>query len=224
VGADTTEFYPALSDEESGFAVSRDWSLTARRLHDEFATSVGLINGKRCMGGMLELMMHCHFLVAVETAAVGMPEVTLPVVPGMEGCHWPFRRADAEQWPKLLGLLLEGRPISASDTVGWLVDFAGPLADGLQVAWQIASGGEHGVARRAVVERPLDVSAVQVPYLNESASPEGRKAIIDTVRAACGAGLSDALEVQARHSGGFMTHDACRKGVIGTAHRKTMVV
>ena len=68
--------------------MSRRWSATARRLHDEFAVSVGVVNGKRCLGGMLELMMHCHVLIAVEGAQLGMPEVTLPVVPGMEGCHW----------------------------------------------------------------------------------------------------------------------------------------
>ena len=67
---------------------------------------------------MLELMMHCHYLVAVEDADLGFPEVTLPVIPGMEGCHWPFRKADAEHRPKLLRLLLEGRSIRATETVG----------------------------------------------------------------------------------------------------------
>ena len=96
VGADTSNFFPALEDTDAGFAVSNDWSKTARRLNDEFAVSVGFINGKRCLGGMLELMSHCHYLVAVDDAAMGFPEVTLPVVPGMEGCHWPFRRTDGE--------------------------------------------------------------------------------------------------------------------------------
>jgi len=34
-----------------------------------------------------------------------MPEVTLPVVPGMEGCHWPFRKADPSDHKKLLGAI-----------------------------------------------------------------------------------------------------------------------
>jgi enoyl-CoA hydratase/carnithine racemase/3-hydroxyacyl-CoA dehydrogenase len=224
VGADTREFFAALDDEDRGVEISREWSATARRLHQEFDTSVGVIAGKRCLGGMLELMMHCHYLVAVEDAEIGMPEVTLPVVPGMEGCHWPFRRATAEHWPMLLGMLLEGRSERATETVGWLVDYAGTLDDVLQIAWRVASGAEHGIRRRAVVEDALDMMSVDVPYLEGTVSHEARRAILDTVRAACGATLAEALEVQARHSGGFMTGDACRGGVIGTAARKTMAV
>ncbi|MCF7810262.1 hypothetical protein K9N50_04660, partial [bacterium] len=74
VGADTTEFYPALEDEKAGYSVSSKWSEVARRFHNEFDVSVGFINGKRCLGGMLELMIHCHYLVAVDSAQLGMPE------------------------------------------------------------------------------------------------------------------------------------------------------
>jgi enoyl-CoA hydratase/carnithine racemase len=224
VGADTREFFPALDDPGPGVDISRSWSETARRLHREFTSSVGLIAGKRCLGGMLELMMHCHWLVAVEDAAIGMPEVTLPVVPGMEGCHWPFRRVGADDRPRLLALLLDGRSVQAKHTIGWLTDYAGPLDDVLQVAWRVASGGDHGLKRRQVVEHAFDMTTVDVPYLTEAASPDARRAILDTVRAACGATLDEALEVQARHSGGFMTSEACRGGVIGTAARKTMAV
>ncbi len=224
VGADTREFFPAIDDPEAGVEISRSWSATARRLHREFSTSVGLIAGKRCLGGMLELMMHCHWLVTVEDAALGMPEVTLPVVPGMEGCHWPFRRVGSDDRSRLLSLLLEGGSVRAKDTPGWLTDYAGPLDDALQVAWRIALGGEHGLRLRQVREDAFDMTTVDVPYLTEAASHEARRAILDTVRAACGATLEEALEVQARHSGNFMTSDACRGGVIGTAARKTMFV
>ena len=224
VGADTREFYPAQENADRGVAISRSWSETARRLHDEFAVSVGLINGKRCLGGMLELMMHCHYLVAVEDADLGMPEVTLPVIPGMEGCHWPFRKTDAEHRSRLLSLLLEGRSVRATDTVGWLTDFAGRLEDALQGAWSIASGGDHGISRRDVVAEALDMTAVEVPYLDGVADPGARKAILDAVRAACGVPLGEALEVQARHSGEFMSSAECRGGVIGAACKKTMAV
>ncbi|WP_459935914.1 hypothetical protein [Desulfonatronum parangueonense] len=32
----------------------------------------------RSLGGMLELMIHCHFVVTVEGVELDMPEVTLP--------------------------------------------------------------------------------------------------------------------------------------------------
>ncbi|MHC4652141.1 MAG: hypothetical protein ACYTES_14970, partial [Planctomycetota bacterium] len=147
VGADTSDFYPALEAEGEGRRVSGDWSRTARRLDDEFKSSVAFVNGKRCLGGMLELTTHCHYLVAVEDAQLGMPEVTVPVVPGMEGCHWPFRKASSGDWPKLLRLLLSGRPVRAAEAVGWLADFAGPMDKALQCAWQAATGGDHGLKR-----------------------------------------------------------------------------
>ena len=40
-----------------------------------------------------------------------MPEVTLPVVPGMEGCHWQFRKVQTSDYGKLFDLLLTGKPV-----------------------------------------------------------------------------------------------------------------
>jgi enoyl-CoA hydratase/carnithine racemase len=227
VGADTADFYPAMTDEAAGVAISADWSRTARRLNDDFEVSVGLVNGKRALGGMLELLMHCHYLAAVDGAELGMPEVTLPVVPGMEGCHWPFRKAPREHWPRLLELLLNGRSVRATEAVGWLADFAGSLDETLQTAYSIASGGERDFERRALEDGALDGVVETVPELVAAASPEmeaGRRAILDTIRAATSATVGEALDIQAKHSGGFMTGDACRRGVIGTAWKKTVLV
>jgi len=226
VGADTNEFYPALEDADHGVAISSAWSRTARRLHTDFAISVGFVNGKRCLGGMLELMLHCHWLVAVDGAALGMPEVTLPVVPGMEGCHWPLRRTDAEHWPRILGMLLEGRNVKAEDAVGWLIDAAGSLEQAIQTCWSIASGADHGLRRRPLAEGVVSGIGEAVPGLRPAgaAAEAARKAILDTIQASCGVPLAEALEVQARHSGAFMTSRECRGGVIGTMFKKTMVV
>jgi enoyl-CoA hydratase/carnithine racemase/3-hydroxyacyl-CoA dehydrogenase len=227
VGADTSDFYPAMTDEAAGVAIATDWSRTARRLHTDFKVSVGLVNGKRCLGGLLELMMHCHWLVAVDGCRLGMPEATLPVVPGMEGCHWPFRRTAPEHWPRLLAMLLEGRQIDASDTVGWLADFAGGLDDALSVAYAMAAGRDHGLVRRGLEEGTLDGVVDALGELAAAPHPgmeAGRKAIMDTIRAATGASLGEALEIQARHSGGFMVSKACHQGVIGSAWKKTVLV
>lgn len=227
VGADTSEFYPALEDAAAGAHIAGDWSRTARRLNDEFKVSVGFVNGKRCLGGMLELLMHCHFVVAVDDAKLGMPEVTLPVVPGMEGCHWPFRKATPEQWPMLFALLLSGNSVSASDAAGWLVDFAGPLEDSLQTAWKLATGGDHGLSRRAVNEKAMEGVPSEVSGLPAADSPDheaARAAIMKCIQDACGAPLADAVTIQAKHSGDFMVSSACKKGAIGADFTKTMAV
>jgi enoyl-CoA hydratase/carnithine racemase len=227
VGADTSDFYPALEAEGEGRRVSGDWSRTARRLDEQFETSVAFVNGKRCLGGMLELAVHCHYLVAVEDALLGMPEVTVPVVPGMEGCHWPFRKAAQRDWPKLLRLLLSGRPVRAAEAVGWLADYAGPLDEALQRAWQVACGGDHGLKRRAVQTGALEWEPTAVGDLAEAESPAveaARKAIIDAVQASQSASLDEALDVQSRHSAGFMLTEACRSGRVGAEYAKTMKV
>ena len=153
------------------------WSRTARRLDEEFKVSVGVVNGKRCLGGMLELLMHCHYLLAVDGAQLGMPEVTLPVVPGMEGCHWPFRKSKADDWGKVLTLLLSGRPVRASEAVGWLIDYAGSLEDTLGMAWTLASDGEGGLPRREVeggvlAGVPTDVPGLPKPTEKWGGRPE----------------------------------------------------
>jgi enoyl-CoA hydratase/carnithine racemase len=227
VGADTAEFYPALEDAQAGYKIASGWSGTARRLNDDFEVSVACVNGKRCLGGMLELLMHCHYVVAVDDAQLGMPEVTLPVVPGMEGCHWPFRKAKREDWPKLLQLLLGGRAVRAEDAVGWLIDYAGSLDDVLQTAWKIASKGKHGVERRAVESGALEKVPTEVPGLPEPDAPlveEARKAIMGCIQEACGATLGDALAVQAKRSADFMTSKWCQTGVVGAEYTKTMAV
>jgi enoyl-CoA hydratase/carnithine racemase len=226
VGADTTEFFSALDNEEKGADLSRKWSAVARRLNDEFDVSVGFVNGKRCLGGMLELLMHCHYLVAVEDAQLGMPEVTLPVVPGMEGCHWPFRKADAAGYPRLLELLLSGKAVTAKDAVGWLTDYAGSLNDALQKVWLIASGGDHGLALRNLNQDALTVPAdvAGLPPAGDALTEAARKAIMDTIQAACGATLTQALDIQAKHSAGFMITKACNKGAIGSAAKKILKV
>ncbi|HEY7789278.1 MAG TPA: hypothetical protein VIC33_02080 [Vicinamibacterales bacterium] len=226
VGADTTEFFPALDDASAGQALAERWSATARRLHTEFATSVGVITGKRCLGGMLELMAHCHVVVCTEGTQLGFPEVTLPVVPGMEACHWPFRKATKEGWTRLLGLLLSGHAVRADQAVGWLVDASGSIDEVLSTAWALAAGTSN-IKRRSFEEgalKGLPGTAPDLPAVEGPALDAARKAIVDSVHASCGAPLAEAIHVQARHSGAFMTSSACRKGRVGSEFAKTMVV
>jgi enoyl-CoA hydratase/carnithine racemase len=227
VGADTSDFFPALEDASAGSAISTSWSKTARRLADEFEISVGFVNGKRCLGGMLELLMHCHYLVAIDGADLGMPEVTLPVVPGMEGCHWPFRKARPADWPKLLELLLSGRSVKAGDAAGWLIDYAGPLDDALQMVWKVATKSDHGLPVRPVERGALNGIPKDVRGLPDDIAPgteAARRAIVECVDQACHTTLAQALKTQAKHSAEFMKSAACREGVVGAEYQKTMGV
>ena len=226
VGADTSDFFPALENVEEGFRISQSWSKTARRLHDEFNISVGYINGKRCLGGFLELLIHCHYLIAAEDAKLGMPEVTLPVVPGMEGCHWSFRKAKKEDWPKLLKLILEGKQLSAKETIGWLVDYSGSMEDALQMVWKIASGKDHVLLKRELNQNALkDISfEIKLQAPENPGMEAARKAIIDTINNSCAADLKESINIQAKHSANFMISKFCKQGKIGAEFNKVMNV
>lgn len=155
-----------------------------------------------------------------------MPEVTLPVVPGMEGCHWTFRKATRDERTRLLQLLLTGRSVAASDAAGWLIDFAGSMNDVLSTAWQIASGKDAPITRRPFDEGAIEITSdvTGLPTPGSQAAEAARKAIFETVKASCRATLAEALEIQAAHSARFMVTEACNRGVVGAEFGKTMAV
>src|SRR5206468_6032535 len=66
------------------------------------------------LGGGLELAMACHYRVAVESARLGLPEVTLGIIPGAEGTQRLPRLVGVE---KALDMGLTGRPITAPDAL-----------------------------------------------------------------------------------------------------------
>jgi enoyl-CoA hydratase/carnithine racemase len=216
VGADTSEFFSALNELKDGLAITNGWSATARRLNDGFETSVAFVGGKRCMGGMLELMMHCHHLVSVDDARFGWPEVTLPVVPGMEGCHWPYRRSAKDHWPKITRMLLGGDPVPARDATGWLIDFAGPLDQAIATAWSMANGraGSRPPIVAGALER-VPVEASELPAADGPANEHARAAIAACIRQSCGVPLADALPLQATIAAEFLASPACREGRVG---------
>jgi len=226
VGADTSDFFAALENADEGERIASTWSKTARRFFHEFKVSVGYINGKRCMGGFLELLMHCHYLVTTDDVKLGMPEVTLPVVPGMEGCHWPFRKTKPENWPKLLKLLLEGRQLKAKDTIGWLSDFSGTQEEALEMAWKLANEEDHGLPLRMTDEKALVgiTSDISLSAPDNPGMEAARKAIVETIQDSCSVSLSEALSIQSRHSAGFMTSKHCKKGIIGATFNQVMNV
>jgi hypothetical protein len=145
----------------------------------------------------------------------------------MEGCHWPFRKAKAADWPKIASLLLTGRPVNAIAAVGWLVDFAGSTEEALKVAYKLASGA-GGIERRAVCETRLGkLAALAVPELDQPASQniaEARRAIWDAVQKSCACTLGEALVVQAKVSAAFMAGALCNQGKIGAEIGKALNV
>jgi len=100
-GADVREFGktpqpPALSDVVNRIeAATKPW--------------IAAIHGT-ALGGGLEVALGCHYRVAVPSAKVGLPEVTLGIIPGAGGTVRLPRVADLEHAIEMITI---GRPIGA---------------------------------------------------------------------------------------------------------------
>jgi enoyl-CoA hydratase len=111
-GADISEF--SSFSKEQGQQLSRDGQEKLFDLVENMSKVViGAINGF-ALGGGLELAMSCHFRYASESARMGLPEVTLGVIPGYGG---------TQRLPMLVGkgmamdMLTTGRMIKADEAL-----------------------------------------------------------------------------------------------------------
>ena len=86
------------------------------------------------LGGGLEVALGCHYRVGVEAARVGLPEVTLGILPGAGGTQRLPRLVGAQ---KALEMITSGRPINAKQ------------AFELGVIDEVAKGRDDQAARAA---------------------------------------------------------------------------
>ncbi|GGG94031.1 enoyl-CoA hydratase [Polaribacter pacificus] len=134
-GADISEF--------AHFDVSQGGSLAAKgqEILFDFIENLGTpviaaINGF-ALGGGLELAMACHFRIASDNAKMGLPEVSLGVIPGYGG---------TQRLPQLIGkgrameLIMTAGMISAEEAKAYgLVNHVTSQEDLLPLAEKIAS-------------------------------------------------------------------------------------
>ncbi|HUH45599.1 MAG TPA: enoyl-CoA hydratase-related protein [Arenibacter sp.] len=115
-GADIAEFAD-FSSKEGRKLASSGQKLLFTFLEDMGTPVIAAINGF-ALGGGLELAMACHFRVASHNARMGLPEVSLGVIPGYGG---------TQRLPQLIG---KGRAMEMILTAG-MIDAARALEFGL---------------------------------------------------------------------------------------------
>ena len=115
-GADISEFADFSADEGEKLA-AKGQELLFNLIENLETPVIAAINGF-ALGGGLELAMACHFRVASDTAKMGLPEVSLGVIPGYGG---------TQRLPQLVG---KGKAMELIMTAGML-DGQKALACGL---------------------------------------------------------------------------------------------
>ena len=132
-GADISEF----SDfgKEEGEALARNGQVTVFNAIENCPKPVvAAINGF-ALGGGLELAMACHMRVAADHAQLGLPEVTLGLIPGYGGTQ---RLTQLVGKGRALEMITTADMISASraEQIG-LVNYCVPASELLEKAGQI---------------------------------------------------------------------------------------
>jgi enoyl-CoA hydratase len=109
-GADINEL-SAMNSSISGFDTSREYQSVLNQLERMGKPSIAAINGY-CLGGGLELAMACTIRIASEKARLGLPELSLGIVPGYGGTQRLTRLVGRG---KSAEMILTAKPIDAQE-------------------------------------------------------------------------------------------------------------
>lgn len=111
-GADIKEFTSLQSKSDTKRLATNGQDLFDRIEHFHIPV-IASIHGA-ALGGGLEMAMACHIRIVTEDAKLGLPELTLGIIPGFAG---------TQRLPQLVGtakayeMILTGRPISGKEAV-----------------------------------------------------------------------------------------------------------
>lgn len=134
-GADIKEF--AHFNKQEGSDLAQDGQFLLFNLVEQLSTPViAAINGF-ALGGGLELAMACHIRIASETAKLGLPEVSLGVIPGYGGTQ---RLAQLVGKGKAMEMIVSAQMIDAQSAMQWgLVNQVCGLEELMENAQKLAS-------------------------------------------------------------------------------------
>ncbi len=155
-GADISEF-ANFSVENGGLLAAKGQEILFDFIQNLSTPVIAAVNGF-ALGGGLELAMACHFRVASDNAKMGLPEVTLGVIPGYGG---------TQRLPQLVGkgrameMIMSAAMIDAETAKNYgLVNHVVPQAELLEFTKEIASK----IARNSSVAIAKAISAINANY------------------------------------------------------------
>lgn len=157
------------------------------------------------MGGGVEIAMACHYRCATAGTRLGMPEITLGILPGAGGTQRLPRLVGSEA---ALDLLLSGAPIDAARAreLGLIDEIVAgeALQGGVEYARQLlAQGARPRPTRARPAPSPLSESAIAGAMARHARGLKGRstqKLVLESLRAASELPFGQGLELEARLS------------------------
>lgn len=166
---------------------------------------VAAIHGT-ALGGGLETAMACHYRIAAPDAKLGLPEVTLGLLPGAGGTQWAPRLIGIEA---ALDLMVGGKPIGADRALeAGLVDriaegdlLQAALAYAGELAGELAAGG---AGPRRTTDLPVKADHLPAGFFDATRAAVAKKTrnlpapqrIIDCVEAAATLPSEEAFAVE----------------------------
>ncbi len=157
-GADIKEF--ASFDNEAGENLSRKGQESLFDVLENTGTPViAAINGF-ALGGGLELAMASHIRIAADTAKMGLPEVSLGVIPGYGGTQ---RLANLVGRGKAIEMIVTAGMISANEAKEWgLVNCVCPQEELIFTAEKIA----EKIKRNSPMAIAKAIKSVNAGFMN----------------------------------------------------------
>ena len=222
-GADIGRFPEYLGDADGAAQYARDSSRLLRHIDGMSKPVVAAVNGM-ALGGGLELAFRCHGIVAVDTAWLQLPEITLGIVPGIGGMVVPYRR-----WPEAAqtfhDMLRSGKKLDAqtASKLGIIDELADDYAELIKRAVQKVNSIQDSAMK--IADEP-----VTIPSLDqvEPMTSEGQLlssnviSIIENAvtQAALSPSLEAALEIGYLAFGRSACTEAAREGIESFQQRR----
>ena len=177
-------------------AEARDFSLVGQRMMRRVERMpkpvLAMVNGF-ALGGGLELAMCCHLRIAADSARLGLPEVTLGLLPGFGGSQRLLRLAGRAA---ALELCLSGAPVDAGRALAL------------------------GIVNRVVPAAELEAETMQLAAKLAGNAPLAMRGILDAIHVGGECSLDDGLEYESAQFGlVFATEDA-REGMAAFLERR----
>lgn len=179
-GADIREF-TTIGSQEKAYELARNGQQLMDKIEQYPKPIIASIHGA-ALGGGLELAMGCHIRLVSENAKLGLPELSLGIIPGFAGTQ-RLPKYVGEQ--KALEMMITSEPISGTEAC------------------------QYGLALRAFPEEKLFEETMKLAEKFASKSPASVRAVINLLKYTKTEQFAEGIEQEAKwFSEVFRTEDA----------------